>query len=494
VHALLGAHAHEDVDVSRLAAYRAAFGGTWEAIMKRLFAPLLALAALVGLAAPTQAAPPVLTYTGELTAANGLPYTGEVSVITRIFNAESGGTEVWAQGPEDIEVMHGALGVDLMGNAALWSALEGSNTLYLEFEVDGEPMLPRQRLTSVPYASVARNAERLGGLTSAELLSQASAAEVPPSKLPDSGLDDVSLGALSNELQNLNVTVNPNTPIADFNVTPTTVVADAIVTEPAIGYATTVEIAVNFTVTITSNLTIQLVPPAPLQAASGQTTFTIRPAQTYEPQTYSFVYSDANTPELAALLGHPLQGLWSVAITDNDNTLPAANQVGSITLFRVQYNAVSGSDVQVKKNLTVDGTLTVKQAMITPSLPVTVYRHEGTTSVGLNSNFNSVYAGSTITFTLDSPKMVQFNMQIGGDCGGASYVGAQLRIDGQQIPGLTNIDSCQSYWNIDATRTQLMSAGTHTAAIHTSFSGGSPTSYHDEWRTRYLEVVVFGSN
>ena len=42
--------------------------------------------------------------------------------------------------------------------------------LYLEVTVDGEPMLPRAAVGSMPFAFMAGNAERLGGLTAAELM------------------------------------------------------------------------------------------------------------------------------------------------------------------------------------------------------------------------------------------------------------------------------------------------------------------------------------
>jgi hypothetical protein len=64
------------------------------------------------------------------------------------------------------------------GSSALEDAVVGASELWLELEINGEPMLPRQQTLSVPYALEAMDATKLGGVGSELYLLEGSNIEV----------------------------------------------------------------------------------------------------------------------------------------------------------------------------------------------------------------------------------------------------------------------------------------------------------------------------
>jgi hypothetical protein len=119
--------------------------------------------------------PPRITYQGFLTDANGNPLgsSGPVNktVTFRIFNAESGGTSLWAS-QQIVTVDKGHFSVLLgegsqVGSEPFSADLSsyftgaGASDRFLELSVDGGALAPRLQFHSTPYAMLARKAMAL---------------------------------------------------------------------------------------------------------------------------------------------------------------------------------------------------------------------------------------------------------------------------------------------------------------------------------------------
>lgn len=132
--------------------------------MKRLIASVAAVAALCT-AADAFAVPSTTSFTARVSDATG-PVDGAVTLRFRIFNAASGGTEMWAETHNDVTADAGLVSVVLgsqPGNGLDSSVFTG-NTMYLEITVNSDVMSPRLPILSVPYAVRAATAGRLGTL------------------------------------------------------------------------------------------------------------------------------------------------------------------------------------------------------------------------------------------------------------------------------------------------------------------------------------------
>ena len=120
------------------------------------------------------AQPTTMTYSGALYDAEGEPFDGEAQVVARIF--DEAGSLRWQETHEFVDIAGGVLRLELgiqdgindgtdFGGDGLWWPSESQ--LYLELEVDGDTLSPRQRITAVPYAFTAHSA---GGALSDRLV------------------------------------------------------------------------------------------------------------------------------------------------------------------------------------------------------------------------------------------------------------------------------------------------------------------------------------
>jgi hypothetical protein len=125
---------------------------------------LLAAALLMGagrlLANPlaSSAVPEIVNYQGYLTNSGGDPISGTITLTFRIWDASSGGNEVWNETHNSVPVSGGYFSVFLgsQGNP-LTSSVFSSTSRYLEVTYNGTTF-DRQRFASVPYALVANRA------------------------------------------------------------------------------------------------------------------------------------------------------------------------------------------------------------------------------------------------------------------------------------------------------------------------------------------------
>jgi hypothetical protein len=123
--------------------------------MKRIAAYLVMLAVLTALTAQA-ATPGLINYQGRLLDAGGQPVNATVPVAVALFNAETGGTQVFTQHVGNVTVQNGIYSF-AWGTTNLATALTNAEC-WLQVHVNGTTLTPRQRLISVPYALQAATA------------------------------------------------------------------------------------------------------------------------------------------------------------------------------------------------------------------------------------------------------------------------------------------------------------------------------------------------
>jgi len=155
------------------------------------------LAVILFLSGLAFAIPGLISYQGKLTDNTGTPLEGTHNITFRLYNAASGGTELWGETQNSVPVTGGIYDIRLgMVNPLDVSKFAG-NSVYLQVEIDNgsywEVLAPRQQLTATPFAFKAADAEKLGGKT----LTQIHAEETDPT-VPASLKDGVDWSELGN--------------------------------------------------------------------------------------------------------------------------------------------------------------------------------------------------------------------------------------------------------------------------------------------------------
>ena len=98
------------------------------------------------------AVPRIMNYQGKLTDRSGVGVTGVVPMTFRLYTEPAGGSPIWEETRSEVEVTQGLFSVTLGLVNPFPSSVNFSEPYYLEVVVDGEPMTPRERLASAPYA------------------------------------------------------------------------------------------------------------------------------------------------------------------------------------------------------------------------------------------------------------------------------------------------------------------------------------------------------
>ena len=118
---------------------------------------VIALVTIISVVLAACTLPPQFTYQGVLTDASGNPLNGNVTITYRIFNAETGGTEIYSES-ETVTVTDGRFD-SVIGPEAAISGLDPEDlaqALWVEVQIDNgtynETLTPRQRLYGSPYA------------------------------------------------------------------------------------------------------------------------------------------------------------------------------------------------------------------------------------------------------------------------------------------------------------------------------------------------------
>ena len=121
-----------------------------------------ALGLLVALASSAAAVPETVSFTARVTD-NGAPATGTLSVRIALFDAATGGTQVWEE-TQSLTADAGLVYATLGSTAPLTPAVLDGRALFAELTIEGDTLSPRISITSVPYAIRAAVADAVEGL------------------------------------------------------------------------------------------------------------------------------------------------------------------------------------------------------------------------------------------------------------------------------------------------------------------------------------------
>ena len=103
--------------------------------------------------------PHLIRYQGQAVDSKGVPLEGPYTLTFRLYDVETGGTELWKEKQDAIQLTGGHFSV-LLGQVTSLTPMNWDKPCWLSVQVNGEPELsPRQRITSVPLALRAERAE-----------------------------------------------------------------------------------------------------------------------------------------------------------------------------------------------------------------------------------------------------------------------------------------------------------------------------------------------
>jgi len=133
---------------------------------------LVALTMSLFVAAPAalSAVPGEVNYQGLLLDDLGVPVDGTADFEFRLFDIETAGSALWTEVHLTVSVVDGVYDVALGSITPISESIFSAGTLYLEVDIDGETLSPRQRLLAVPYAlraAVAEETDNVAGISSA---------------------------------------------------------------------------------------------------------------------------------------------------------------------------------------------------------------------------------------------------------------------------------------------------------------------------------------
>ncbi|MCX5793775.1 MAG: hypothetical protein NTY45_16380, partial [Elusimicrobia bacterium] len=115
---------------------------------------ILIAALLLGLPqqVPAQTPPGLINFQGRLTDASNNPLSGPHDFIFGIYDASSGGAQLWTETQTGITVANGVLAVQLGAVTPITAPIFYAPAAYLQITVDNIALSPRQRLVTAPYA------------------------------------------------------------------------------------------------------------------------------------------------------------------------------------------------------------------------------------------------------------------------------------------------------------------------------------------------------
>ena len=114
-----------------------------------------------------QTTPQLIGYQGNLADEQGQPISGTKTITFSIFMANTGGSALWQEVHAGVPVSNGVFSLQLGSKTPFSDTLFNDASRYLEMEIDGVTLSPRQRFTSAPYAL---NADKLDGYDAADLM------------------------------------------------------------------------------------------------------------------------------------------------------------------------------------------------------------------------------------------------------------------------------------------------------------------------------------
>ena len=103
-----------------------------------------------------QSVPRILNYQGKLLDRDGVGVNETLAVTFRLYTSETGTSPVWEEVISNVIVRQGLFSVELSGFP---DSVDFSVPYWLEIEIEGERLSPRERLTASPYALYAYRSE-----------------------------------------------------------------------------------------------------------------------------------------------------------------------------------------------------------------------------------------------------------------------------------------------------------------------------------------------
>ena len=111
------------------------------------------------------AVPSTLTYQGRLLDNLGHPISGSVSVSVGIYTNDQGGTAAYVENVGQVVVQNSIYSFQFGTNSVLFRDVFARPLCWLEVVIDGDPLSPRQKLLSVPYAVRSSEVDSIGSNT-----------------------------------------------------------------------------------------------------------------------------------------------------------------------------------------------------------------------------------------------------------------------------------------------------------------------------------------
>jgi hypothetical protein len=124
-------------------------------------ATLTCLLALL-FALPAAAAPTKLAQQGRVLDGDGAPLEGSHHMVFVLYDADTDGTALWTE-ERSADFAAGYYSIMLGEQVPLDDLLFTAESVWLELSIDGETLVPRQEVVSVPYALRATTAEHVEG-------------------------------------------------------------------------------------------------------------------------------------------------------------------------------------------------------------------------------------------------------------------------------------------------------------------------------------------
>lgn len=102
--------------------------------------------------------PPQINYQGYLTYENGNAVDTSLTIICRIYNTDSLGSNLWDETHNNVEVKKGIFNIILGNTNPIPDSIFASTERWLEIEIGSEKLTPRTKLTSIGYSFTAEKA------------------------------------------------------------------------------------------------------------------------------------------------------------------------------------------------------------------------------------------------------------------------------------------------------------------------------------------------
>ncbi|MBI4425009.1 MAG: hypothetical protein HY554_14855 [Elusimicrobia bacterium] len=129
-------------------------------------------------------------YQGRLEEA-GVPVHGTRSMTFRLYDSATGGTLLWGSEALTVSASNGVFGADL---SIPLPALTGAGLKYLEIDIEGTVLAPREALGTVPYAMVAKTLEGTVDISSGGLSVTTATSASNPALFVSSDTGNIGIG------------------------------------------------------------------------------------------------------------------------------------------------------------------------------------------------------------------------------------------------------------------------------------------------------------